>query len=346
MACPTGQSGEQAAVRQAVLLVGGFGTRLRPLTNALPKALIPVANLPLIAYEIIPLVRAGVRRIIFAMGYKADLLREHLGDGSAWGAEFVYVEEAEPLDTAGALANVASVVDGPFFACNGDMIYDVDLVALAQAHVEREALVTFCLRRTPDIQHFGLIQWTDDRRVLAFREKVTADETGRNTVNSGYYVMSPEVFMHIPPSVPYSSERQLFPDLLARGARLFAHVPEAAGYWADVGRIETYLQANRDVLGRALGWFAPQNRATPPASVTVADTADLAADVTIGPGAVVGDRVAVGAGCTIGAGARLEDSILWPGSRIGAGAQVKGSIIAGASVAPGVTLDAEVMVVG
>ncbi|HEX2974287.1 MAG TPA: NDP-sugar synthase, partial [Tepidisphaeraceae bacterium] len=227
-------------INQAVLLVGGLGTRLRPLTYSLPKALIPVANLPLIAYEIIPLVRAGVKQIIFAMGYKADLLREYLGDGTDYGTEFVYVEEREKLDTAGAIKNVAEYLTGDFFCCNGDMIYDVDLCAFAADHLRREALVTYCLRRTEDIHHFGLIQWQDDGRVTAFKEKVAVDETGRNTVNSGFYLMSPEVLEHIPAGVPYSSEQQLFPDLLERGLPLYAHVPVEDGYWADVGRCDTY----------------------------------------------------------------------------------------------------------
>jgi mannose-1-phosphate guanylyltransferase len=244
-------------INQAVLLVGGLGTRLRPLTYALPKALIPVANLPLIAYEIIPLVRAGVKQIIFAMGYKADLLREYLGDGTDYGTEFVYVEEREKLDTAGAIKNVAEYLTGDFFCCNGDMIYDVDLCAFAADHLRREALVTYCLRRTEDIQHFGLIQWEDDGRVTAFREKVAVDETGRNTVNSGFYLMSPEVLEHIPAGVPYSSEQQLFPGLLTRGLPLYAHVPEKDGYWADVGRFDTYLQANGDVLEGNISWFEP-----------------------------------------------------------------------------------------
>ncbi|MEI6502103.1 MAG: NDP-sugar synthase [Armatimonadota bacterium] len=248
---------DTTTIQQAVLLVGGLGTRLRPLTYALPKALIPVANLPLIAYEIIPLARAGVKQIIFAMGYKADLLREHLGDGSDYGTEFVYVEEHERLDTAGAISNVADHLDGPFFCCNGDMIYDVDLGAFAQDHLRREALVTYCLRRTDDISHFGLIQWQDDGRVTAFKEKVAVDETGRNTVNSGFYLMSPEVLDYIPPGVPYSNETQLFPDLLGRGLPLYAHVPQRDGYWADVGRFDTYLQANGEVLEGKISWFEP-----------------------------------------------------------------------------------------
>ena len=355
-------------IQQAVLLVGGLGTRLRPLTYKLPKALIPVANLPLIAYEIIPLVQAGVKQIIFAMGYKADLLREHLGDGSGYGAEFIYVEEHEKLDTAGAIKNVADLITGPFFACNGDMIYDVDLRAFAADHLAREAMITYCLRRTDDIQHFGLIQWQDDGRVTAFKEKVPVDETGRNTVNSGFYLMSPAVLDHIPPGVPYSSEQQLFPDLLNRDLPLYVHVPEKDGYWADVGRFDTYLQANGDVLEGKLSWFRPSSHCragacTPPAvvcdaspggvqapalqsepAVHIAASVDIQSNVTLGAGASIGPRVSVGAGAVIGEEVTIEDSIIWPGSVIGARARLTRCIIAGGTVPEGACLADEVIV--
>jgi NDP-sugar pyrophosphorylase family protein len=356
-------------INQAVLLVGGLGTRLRPLTYTLPKALIPVANLPLIAYEIIPLVRAGVKQIIFAMGYKADLLREYLGDGTDYGTEFVYVEEQEKLDTAGAIKNVAEYVTGDFFCCNGDMIYDVDLCAFAADHLRREALVTYCLRRTEDIQHFGLIQWQDDGRVTAFKEKVAVDETGRNTVNSGFYLMSPEVLEHIPAGVPYSSEQQLFPDLLARGLPLYAHVPVRDGYWADVGRFDTYLQANGDVLEGKISWFEPtvcsglETRGAdrpgrpenePCASGSAAptreaggggaDSVDIQSNVNIGAGASIGPRVSIGARASVGDEAVIEDSIIWAGSVIGARARLNRCIIAGGTVPEGACLTDEVIV--
>ncbi|MBU0611393.1 MAG: NDP-sugar synthase [Armatimonadetes bacterium] len=332
------------AIEQAVLLVGGLGTRLRPLTHQLPKALMPVANLPLIAYEIIPLARAGVKQIILAMGYRAELLQPHLGDGSQWGVELVYVEEAEPLGTAGALRNAHEHIAGPFFACNGDMIYDVDLAAFAADHVRREALITFCLRRTDDIAHFGLIQWDDAGRVTAFKEKVPFDETGRNTVNSGFYLMAPEVLDAIPPGRPFSNERDLFPALLREGKPLVAHLPARDGYWADVGRLDTYMQANAAVVGGKLSWSEPAVRSDLPASAELAGPADIAQGVIIGEGVVIGAGTAVGAGATIGDGAVVAQSIIWPGSRIGRGARVHGSVVAGASVPEGAGVVNEVIV--
>lgn len=333
-----------ASVEQAVLLVGGLGTRLRPLTDILPKAMIPVANLPLIAYEIVPLVRAGVRRIIFAMGYKADLLRRGLGDGREWGAEFVYVEEPEPLDTAGAIGNVRQHVDGPFFVCNGDIIYDVDLAAFAGEHVERGALVSFCLRQTKHIEYFGLIQYEDSGRVSAFCEKAHHDETGRNTVNSGFYVMAPEVFDHIPVGSAYSSERQLFPKLLAAGLPLFAHLPENQGYWADVGRLDTYLQASGDVLEGALGWYRPRFGGRIASGATVAPSVSVDAGARVDCGARLGERVAVGADSVVEKGACIANSIIWPGSRVGQGARLTDTVVAGTVVPAGHEATNEVIV--
>lgn len=322
-------------IKQAVLLVGGQGTRLRPLSYKLPKALMPVANLPLIAYEIIPLVHAGVEQIIFALGYKAELLRKQLGEGKEWGAEFIYVEEERPLDTAGAIGNVRELIEGPFFACNGDIIYDVDLTALAAAHLERKALVTFCVRTTHDIRHYGLIQWHNEGRVYAFKEKVAEDETGRYTVNSGFYVMSPEILAYIPPGRPYSNERDLFPELLRRGCPLYVHLPARQGYWTDVGRMETYLQANYDILQGCIPWkqAAVQGQ--------TASTAQIKAPVDIAPNARIGENVIVGPDTSIGADVIVEQeavvsrSVVWPGSFIGRQARIYNSVIAGAHVPAG-----------
>lgn len=330
-------------ITEAVLLVGGLGTRLRPLTYRLPKALIPVANLPLIAYEIIPLVQAGVRRIVLAVGYKADLLREQLGEGERWGAELIYVEEYEKLDTAGAIGNVREHLSGPFFALNGDMIYDVDLAALGRAHLQQQALVTLCLRRVADIRHFGLIEYDDRQRVTAFREKVEHDPSGRNTVNSGFYVMSPEVLEHLPVGQPWSNERNLFPDLIAGGYPVLAHLPATDGYWADVGRVETYLQASGDVLAGRLSWWRRGPQGEVAEGAEVAGSVDVAPGALVAAGARVGPRVAVGANCVIERGAVVEDCILWPGSVIAGGTQVRGKVVAGGRVGPEDPQDEEVI---
>ena len=327
-----------APPQQAVILVGGLGTRLRPLTYRLPKALLPVANRPLLSYELEWLRRAGVRQVILAVSYQAETLQAGLGDGSAWGVELVYVPERERLDTAGALKNCAGRLEGRFWALNGDLIYDFDPAPLVAQHEAAGATLSLTLRRVEDISPFGLIQRDERGRVTAFLEKVAVDPTGQNTVNAGIYLMEPAALELAPAGVPYSNETQLFPGLLARGATVLGYLPERMGYWSDVGRLETYLQANRDLLGGALPWV----RAGVDAAATVDPGAEvvapcsLAEGVTVAAGARVGPYVSLGAGVAVGEGARMAESVVLPGAVIGRGASLTQVVVsAGETVPPG-----------
>ncbi len=327
-------------LRQAVLLTGGLGTRLRPLTDRLPKALVPLLNRPLISYELELLARAGVTDIILAVSYKADALRQGLGDGAKWGVKLRYCPEPVPLDTAGAIANARDYLEDDFLVLNGDLVMDVDVAAVARAHLEKEADVTILLRRVEDIRPYGLIQRDDDGFIVAFREKVCYDETGQNTVNAGLYVMSHRVLEAIPAGRPYSNERQLFPGLLAKGARLVGYLPPRPGYWADVGRLDSYLQANRALLQGAIDWVRPQvqsevspQHVEPP--VCIGAHCTIAGDV--GPYACIGNN------CQVCEGARLHDCVVLDGARIGKDAKVSNAVVgpdayvpAGANITSGV----------
>lgn len=329
----------RTSVSRAVLLVGGEGTRLRPLTLRRPKALIPLLDRPLLAYELCLLARHGVTDVILAVGYRADALRAALGDGRRWGVRLTYVEDPTPLGTAGALRNVSAHLDGPFVAMNGDLVYDVDLRAVIEAHLDSDALVTFCLRQVKDIRRFGLIQCDKSGRVRAFKEKQEVDETGRNTVNSGLYVMDPRVLEHIPPAGPYSAEHQLFPSLLEAGAVLQGVLPPGAGYWADVGTIDGYLQTHRDLLDGAVPWVQPTVAAgADSGQCGVVPPVYLSQGVTIGPGACVGPHVSIGAECSIGPNARLYDCILWEGVTVGEGCCLSGVVIADNVAVPAGTI--------
>ncbi len=333
-------------IEQAVLLVGGLGTRLRPLTYQRPKALIPLLNQPLISYELELLARHGVRDIILAASYRSDQLQAELGDGERWGVRLRYVEEAEPLGTAGGIKNVEPLIEGPFLALNGDLVMEVDLGELAATHLRSGALLTLCLRRVDDISPFGLIQRDDEGYVTAFLEKVERDETGQNTVNSGLYVMSPEILEHIPAGEQYSNEHQLFPALLEAGQPVAGHVPDRWGYWNDVGRIETYLEANRSLLEGALPWVGPGLAG----DAQIADTAEIVEPCLLGAGARiekrarVGPWVTLGEGAVVGEGARVTGSILWPSASVGREAEVRDSVIAErASVASGAEIEGEMI---
>lgn len=312
------------------MLVGGEGTRLRPLTFRRPKALLPLLNQPLLSHELCLLARHGVTDIVLAVGYGADALRAALGDGSRWGVTLTYVEDPAPLGTAGAIKNAQPHLRGPFIAMNGDLVYDVDVAAVAQTHLDAGAVITFCLRRVDDISRYGLIQFDDHGRVTAFKEKQTVDETGRNTVNSGLYVMSTEVFDHIPPACEFSNELDLFPALLCAGKLLRAHVPDRDGYWADVGTLESYLQTARDLLEGAVSWCGPQ--VAPDVRLgcdaEIREPVHIAPDVAIEAGAVVGPHVTLGAGCRIGPRARVVASVLWENVVVAEGAAVEASVLA------------------
>lgn len=329
----------EPAVTKAVLLVGGEGTRLRPLTNRRPKALLPLLNRPLLSYELELLVRHGIRDIVLAVGYKADALREELGDGGAWGARLTYVEDPTPLGTAGAIKNVERLLDGPFVAMNGDLVYDVDLAAVVRAHLQARATITFCLRVVSDISRYGLIQRDAGGWVAAFKEKQAVDETGGNAVNSGLYVMSPEVLGHIPAGREYSNETGLFPGLLAAGKRLLGFVPPRQGYWADVGTLEAYHQATAELLRGAVAWTGPAVHPSLSAGpgVQITHPVHIAEGVTLGAGALIGPNVALGPGSHVGAGSRLRDTIVWRNVRVGSRCCLENTVIAdGTVVADGV----------
>jgi len=337
----------QAPIRQAVLLVGGLGTRLRPLTCHRPKALIPLLNRPLLGYQFDLLARHGVRDIILAVAYRSEQLAAELGDGERWGVRLRYVTEEEPLGTAGAIKNVEPLIEGPFLAFNGDVVMDVDLAALAEDHIQSGAILTLCLRRVEDISPFGLIRRGTDGRVTAFLEKRERDETGQNFINSGVYVMSPEILDHIPAGRVCSSEHELFPSLLQAGLPVLGHLPDRWGYWNDVGRLDTYLQASRDLLDGALPWVGPgrADGAQVAPDATVADPCLLGNDACVEAGASIGPHVAMDEGSRVGEGASVADSILWPGAVVGRGACVTGSVIGqGGVVSDGARVDGEVIV--
>lgn len=317
-------------ISQAVLLVGGEGTRLRPLTYRRPKALVPLLNEPLLSYEFRLLARCGITDVILAVGYRADSLRESLGDGSRWGVRLTYVEDPQPLGTAGGIKNVGKLLRGDFVAMNGDLVYDVDLGAVLEAHADFGATVTYCLRRVDDVSRYGLIRCDDYGRVQAFLEKRAVDETGRNTVNSGLYVMSPEVLDFIPAATTYSNELELFPGLLKAGRPLLGYVPAHQGYWADVGTLDSYLETSCDLLGGAVPWVPATvaDDAVVEASARLVGPVHLGPGVQVGPGAVIGPDVTLGPNCTVGAGARICRSLLWEQVTVGAGAGLQNVVIA------------------
>jgi mannose-1-phosphate guanylyltransferase len=315
---------------QAIVLVGGEGTRLRPLTKTVPKPALTLVDRPLLAYTIEWLAGHGVGEVILACGFLPDVLREALaGEEERAGAEIRYVAEPEPLGTAGAISFAASALGDAlgdrFIALNGDVLADLDLTVLLRAHEELGARATIGLRHVEDSATYGLVSTGPGGEVTEFAEKTGEHVPGE--VNAGAYVIERSVLDRVPPGENASIELDVFPELIGNG--LFARPLE--GYWMDIGTPERYLQASWDILEGAV------RTAVQPSSpgILVAASAEVAADAVIGPRAVVSP------GCRIEARAEIRESVLLDGCVVGEGARVRGSILA-----PGAEVGAEMTVEG
>ncbi|HYH27794.1 MAG TPA: NDP-sugar synthase [Actinomycetota bacterium] len=325
-------------IGKAVVLVGGQGTRMRPLTDTIPKPLIPLINRPLLDHVLDHLARHGVSEAVLSSPYLGARFEAFLSARSA-PPELRWVTEETPLGTSGAVAGVADLLDDTFLVVNGDVLTDIDLGALVRFHRQRGGVGTIALTEVDDARPFGLVETTNDGRVLAFREKPTERIPG--TINAGTYVLEPEALSDVPRGVPVSIERETFPSLISGGAGLYARV--SRGYWRDLGTPESYLAAQLDALE---GRFQAPTGSVIDAAASIDEAAQVSGTV-LGPGCSIAEdarvaRSALLAGARIGVGARVEDSILGPGSSVGEGATIRASVLGeGAVVLPGASLDEE-----
>jgi len=315
---------------QAIVLVGGEGTRLRPLTETTPKPALTLVDRPFLAYMIEWLAGHGVEEVVLACGFLPEVLREALaGEEERAGARIRYVVEPEPLGTAGAIRFAADQLGDElgdrFLALNGDVLTDLDLSALLGAHADRGARATIALHPVEDSSAFGLVHSGEGGEVLAFLEKT--GEAAPGEINAGMYVLERSVLDLIPSGRNVSIERDVFPRLVGEGL----HGLLLEGYWMDIGTPERYLQASWDILeGRVRTMVEP----TGP-GVLVGENAEVAADATIGPRAVISP------GCRVGPGAEVRESVLLDGCAVGENARVIGSVIS-----PGVEVAADSAVEG
>ena len=316
---------------RAVVLVGGQGTRLRPLTLTTKKELLPLVDRTILDHTLDRLARHGVTEAVMSSPYLEETFRPVLQarDGDAPAVR--WVTETEALDTGGAIVNALDELgDDPCFALNGDILTDLDMTAMRAFHEERGAAVTIALQRVPDARAFGLVATQDDGRVLEFREKPQDEIPG--DINAGTYLLDPTLLRRWTPDRPISIEREIFPELIAAGEPVFGYVTES--YWIDLGTPEKYLQAHVDLLaGRFRGLAYPSPWVHPEARVD--DGAEL-----------VG-AVCVGARTRVSSGARVEGSVLHPGSTVEAGADLRATILGrDASVVAGARLDEVVVADG
>lgn len=319
-------------VTQAVILVGGEGTRLRPLTSRVPKPVLDVVDRPFLAHMLDWLAGHGITEAVLCCGFKADVLIEYLGEGTVHGVSLTYLTEPEPRGTAGALKFAEDHLHDRFLMLNGDVLTDLDLTAQMSAHEATGAKVTLGLVAVEDPSAFGLVRTGDDGVVRGFVEKPKPEEIDTDLISAGAYVLERSVVEMIPADQNVSIEREVFPRLVGNGLYGFAH---RGAYFMDLGTPERYLDGVRDVLTGALpthshGLLDDRGVYTDPSAVVhgaVVGPAWIAAGAHVADGAKVGPNTVIGAGVQIAAGAAVRDSVVLAGARIGEDAQLYRSLV-------------------
>ena len=298
-----------------ILLVGGMGTRLMPLTRDTPKPMLPIAGLPVTEHQLMAAKRAGITTIVLATSYLSEVFTPYFGDGSKWGLDVRYAVEQTPLGTGGAIKNAASALnlkpgsDEPIVIFNGDVLSSHDLSKQIQEHVAHQADVTLHLTHVEDARAYGCVPVDENGRVTAFLEKMENPIT--NTINAGSYVFHPSVIETIAANTVVSVERDVFPALVAEGKKIYGYIEDA--YWLDIGTPRALLAGSKHLVG-----------------------AEFRADATskIAGSAILQDGTSVGEQCTIHENSLIRGSIICAGVEIGAGSEIRNSFIAPGSLVP------------
>lgn len=328
---------------KAVIIAGGLGTRLRPLTYNTPKPIVPVANRAFVLHQIDLLRQHGIDEVILNLHYLSDSIKHILDDGKKFGLKIRYSIEEHPLGTAGAVKNAEEFFDdGPMVVFNGDILTDINISQIVDFHKKKKARVTLTLTRVEDPTHYGLILTGGEGRVSHFIEKPSWEQLANlstggpvDTINAGIYVLDPKIFKAVPAGVEYSFERQLFPALLEQGEPIFGYISDR--YWIDIGKPEQYRQAHEAILRGEVavkifgarserGVFLGDN-ARLDKTVKLLGPAIIGRSVNIGAETKIRDYTAIGDNVTIGRESTLANSIVWEGTRIGNHVALNGCII-------------------
>ena len=319
---------------KAVILAGGEGTRLRPLTLSVPKPVVPVVDRPFLRHQLDLLDQAGITEVVFSVAFEPEKVKAVFGDGRSLGMQIRYAVEATPLGTGGAVKNAASHLDDTTVVFNGDVLTDVDLAAVVREHRQSRARATLVLTPVPNPSAYGLVDTDASGRVVRFVEKPDPSQITTDTINAGIYVLETSTLELMPPAVNHSIERAFFPALLGRGDLVRAHVHR--GYWIDIGTPEKYLQVSRDILrgrfpvtlaGKPAegGWIHPEALVDSGVRFEgpfyLGPGCHLSGDARVGPDAVLTQRV------TVHAGARVKDSVVWPETTLGPDCRVESALL-------------------
>jgi mannose-1-phosphate guanylyltransferase len=318
---------------KAVILVGGEGTRLRPLTCNTTKAMVPVLNKPFLEHLLGYLKVHGITDIILAMSYLPHRIKGYFGNGVKTGVRLSYLIEEEALGTAGAVKNAERYLDETFLMLNGDIFTDLDITAMIDFHRQNRAAATIAATPVDDPAAYGLIETDAGGRITRFIEKPSREQVTTNMINAGIYALEPDILAQIPAQKTVSIERETFQQLLARGKPMYAY--SSAAYWLDMGTPEKYLRLNHDLLlGKAPSLFNATGGVQIGGGSQIDPSAEIEAPVLIGEGCVIGRGVMIkgpavlGPGCEIDEGASIEGAVLWKNIRVGKRAILRNCIAA------------------
>lgn len=327
---------------KALLLAGGLGTRLRPLTENLPKPMAPIANRPWLEHLITHLREQGVDHFVMAARHCSDVIRRHFGDGRRWGVKIEYAVEPFPMGTAGAIKNAERFFNDCFLVFNADIVHLPELIPLLEFHRQHGGVATIALTEVEDPTSYGVVEQDDTGRILRFVEKPRPEEAPSNRINAGLYILEPDVFRYIPAQREVSIERETFPRLIQDSAGVYGMV--SRGYWRDMGTPSRYRQVHWDVLDRRFP-LPMQGRQVQPGvwagedvefgkGVLFVPPVLIGNKVKIGDQAVIGPYAVIGDNCRIGARVHCSNSILWDRSVVRDGSRLSNSIFGYRTVAP------------
>jgi len=314
----------------AILLVGGFGTRLMPLTKNTPKPMLTVAGIPVTEHQLAMAKAAGITEVVLATSYLSEVFTPYFGDGSKWGMKIKYAVEKQPLGTGGAIRNAAQLIESneSVVILNGDVLSSHNLAEQIRQHEVHDADVTLHLTQVDDARAFGCVPTDDQGRVRAFLEKMENPVT--NQINAGCYVFNPRVISTIPLDTVVSVERETFPQLVENGAAVFGYVENA--YWLDIGTPIALLKASTDIVSRSGEFLAiPGSRIDPTAVVTGGSC--VGSNTSVGAGTVIQGSI-IEADCVIDSQVQISNSFIAAGTRIQKGADIASSFATNEEILP------------
>lgn len=317
---------------KALLLAGGKGTRLKPLTNNLPKPMVPILGIPLLKRTIMHLKQFGIDEIILSICYQPTEIFSCFGNGDELGIKITYVREDIPLGTGGAIKNAESLINDTFIVLNSDIVSDVNLSDLIKFHKSKKGIATIALTSVPNPTQYGVVE-LNDGYILSFKEKPQLSEVTSNLINAGIYIFEPQIFKHIPNNMVISIEKDIYPLLINKGFKLSGY--HKSFYWMDIGTPEKYLQVHYDILDNKFlsdnqlyyGNTSPNNDIKIRPTSKIIEPVFLGSNVEIGPKAIIGPYAIIGDNVKINSGARIDNSIVWNNVTVGKSAIIKNTII-------------------